>query len=79
VRIPHPPLVANKRRHYAKRIEAMHAEERLGRNLTQREREAFALSFHTPSYRAEIWNGGGSAISLGCLVFENLMGTWAVI
>jgi hypothetical protein len=33
----------------------MHAEEeRLGRNMTDREREAFAYGFHAPEYRAEI-------------------------
>jgi hypothetical protein len=43
-------------------IEAMHAEEeRLGRKMSQREREAFARGFHAPGYRAEI----GRLMALG--------------
>ena len=33
----------------------MHAEEeRLGRKMTDREREAYVQGFHAPEYRAEI-------------------------
>jgi hypothetical protein len=32
----------------------MHEEERLGRKMTDRKREAFAFGFHAPSYRAEL-------------------------
>ncbi len=36
-------------------VEAMHAEEeRVGREMTHREREAFAKGFHAPSYRGYI-------------------------
>jgi hypothetical protein len=43
------------RRTHEECIAAMHAEEeRLGRKMTAREREAFARSFHAPEYRAEI-------------------------
>jgi hypothetical protein len=46
---------AKLRRTHQECIAAMHAEEeRLGRKLTDREREAFARGFHTPEYRAEI-------------------------
>ena len=62
MRIPQPPLVASKSRHYAERIAAMHAEEeRLGRKMTDREREAFAVGFHAPEYRAEL----GRLMALG--------------
>jgi hypothetical protein len=45
-------------------VEAMHEEEaRLGRPMSQREREAFARGFHAPSYRAEI----GSLMASGLL------------
>jgi hypothetical protein len=46
---------AKLRRTHEECIAAMHAEEeRLGRRMTDREREAFACGFHAPSYRAEI-------------------------
>jgi hypothetical protein len=44
-----------RRRTHEESIAAMHAEEeRLGRNLTQREREAFAYGFHSREYCADI-------------------------
>jgi len=44
-----------RRRTHAECIAAMRAEEeRLGRKLTDRERQAFAYGFHAPEYRAEI-------------------------
>jgi hypothetical protein len=44
-----------RRRIHEECIAAMHAEEeRLGRKMSQREREAFAVGFHAPEYRAEI-------------------------
>jgi hypothetical protein len=43
------------RRTHEECIVAMRAEEaRLGRKMTNREREAFAIGFHAPEYRAEI-------------------------
>ncbi len=46
---------AKLRRTHEECIAAMHAEEeRLGRRMTDREREAFARGFHAPEYRAEI-------------------------
>jgi hypothetical protein len=51
-----------RRRTHEECIEAMHAEEqRLGRKMSQREREAFAVGFHAPEYRAEI----GRMMALG--------------
>jgi hypothetical protein len=45
---------AKLRRTHEECTAAMHAEkERLGRKMTDREREAFARGFHAPSYRAE--------------------------
>jgi hypothetical protein len=44
-----------RRRTHEECIAAMHAEEeRLGRKMSDREREAFAVGFHAPEYRAEI-------------------------
>jgi hypothetical protein len=44
-----------RRRTHEACIAAMHAEEkRLGRKMTDREREAFARGFHVPEYWAEI-------------------------
>ena len=46
---------AQLRRTHEEYIASMHAEEeRLGRKMTDREREAFAMGFHAPEYRAEI-------------------------
>jgi hypothetical protein len=46
---------AKLRRTHEDCIAAMHGEEeRLGRKMSDREREAFARGFHAPSYRAEI-------------------------
>jgi hypothetical protein len=46
---------AKLRRTHEECVAAMHAEEeRLGRKMTDREREAFATGFHAPEYRAEI-------------------------
>jgi hypothetical protein len=43
------------RRAHEECIASIHAEEeRLGRKMSDREREAFAYSFHAPEYRAEI-------------------------
>ena len=43
-----------RRRTHDECIEAMHVEERLGRKMSQREREAFAQGFHALEYRTEI-------------------------
>ena len=44
------------RRTYAEEMEAVVGEEaRLGRPMSQREREAFARGFHGEEYVAEIW------------------------
>jgi hypothetical protein len=44
-----------RRTHEEQRIEEMHAEaERLGRKMSQREREAFAVGFYAPEYWAEL-------------------------
>jgi hypothetical protein len=44
-----------RRRTHDECIADMHAEEeRLGRKMSDLEREAFARGFHAPSYRAEI-------------------------
>jgi hypothetical protein len=46
---------AKLRRTHEECIAAMHGEEeRLSRKLTDRERDAFAVGFHAPEYRAEI-------------------------
>ncbi len=49
------PFVAAARRTHEECIEAMHAEEeRLGRKMTDREREGFARGFHAPEYRSTL-------------------------
>ena len=42
------------RRGHEECVTAMREEERLGRPLSQREREGFARGFHAPEYRMEI-------------------------
>jgi hypothetical protein len=49
------PFFAAGRRTHGECVEAMRQEEaRLGRKMTDREREGFARGFHAPEYRAEI-------------------------
>jgi hypothetical protein len=51
-----------RRRTHEECIEAVHAEEeRLGRKMSQRKREAFTVGLHAPEYRAEI----GRLMTLG--------------